>query len=76
MDAAVAAARKGFLEWRDVAPLKRACILREIAAIIRRHGDELALIDSLNCGNPYSEMKGDATVAAAQMDSSPGSSPR
>ncbi|MWD28717.1 aldehyde dehydrogenase family protein [Aquicoccus sp. SCR17] len=68
VDAAVAAARKGFLEWRDVAPLERARILKEIAAIIRQHGDELALIDSLNCGNPYGEMKGDATVAAAQMD--------
>ena len=66
--AAVAAARAGFLEWRDVAPLERARILKEIAAIIRKHGDELALIDSANCGNPYGEMKGDAQVAAMQME--------
>ena len=67
-DAVVARARKGFLEWRDVGPLERARILKEVAALLRRHGDELALIDAANCGNPYTEMRGDATIAAAQMD--------
>ena len=68
VDAVVARARKGFLEWRDVVPLERARILKEVAALLRRHGDELALIDAANCGNPYTEMRGDATIAAAQMD--------
>lgn len=68
VDAAVAAAREGFAEWRDVAPLERARILREIAAILRHNGDELALIDAANCGNPVSEMRGDAIIAAAQME--------
>ncbi len=68
VDAAVAVARRGYLEWRDVAPLERARILKEIAAIIRRNGDELALIDAANCGNPYGEMKNDSVVAAAQME--------
>ena len=67
-DAVLARARKGFLEWRDVVPLERARILKEVAALLRRHGDELALIDAANCGNPYTEMRGDATIAAAQMD--------
>ncbi|SLN09699.1 NAD/NADP-dependent betaine aldehyde dehydrogenase [Roseivivax jejudonensis] len=68
VDAAVATARKGFLEWRDVAPLERSRILKEIAARLRAHGDELAMIDAANCGNPYTEMRGDATIAAAQME--------
>ncbi|MGR3455497.1 MULTISPECIES: aldehyde dehydrogenase family protein [Pseudooceanicola] len=67
-DAAVKAAQKGFREWRDVKPLERARILKEIAALLRRHGDELAMIDSANCGNPYTEMRGDAGIAAAQME--------
>jgi len=67
-DAAVKAARQGFLEWRDVKPLERARILKEIASLLRKHGDELALIDAANCGNPYSEMRGDAAIAAAQME--------
>lgn len=68
VDAAVAAAQVGYLEWRDVAPLERARILREIARLLRVHGDELAMIDAANCGNPYTEMRGDATIAAAQME--------
>lgn len=68
VDAAVAAARVGFLQWRDVLPLERARILKEIAARLRLHGDELAMIDAANCGNPYTEMRGDAGVAAAQME--------
>ena len=68
VDAAVAAAGKGFEEWRDVAPLERARILKEIAALLRKHGDELAMMDAANCGNPYTEMRGDAAIAAAQME--------
>lgn len=68
VDEAVRTARKGFFEWRDVKPLERARILKEIATLLRKHGDELALIDAANCGNPYTEMRGDANFAAAQMD--------
>lgn len=68
VDSAVTKARQGFAEWRDVVPLERARILKEIAALLRRHGDELALIDAANCGNPYTEMRGDAAIAAAQME--------
>ena len=68
VDAAVAAARRGFAEWRAVVPLERARILRQIAALLRQHAGELALIDAANCGNPVREMEGDARVAAAQLD--------
>jgi betaine-aldehyde dehydrogenase len=67
-DAVVARARAGFLEWREVVPLERARILKEVAALLRLHGDELAMIDAANCGNPYTEMRGDAAIAAAQME--------
>ncbi|MFK5980687.1 MAG: aldehyde dehydrogenase family protein [Rhizobiaceae bacterium] len=68
VDNAVAAARRGFLEWRDVVPLERARILKEIAVILRKNARELATIDAANCGNPVKEMMGDANIAAAQMD--------
>ena len=68
VDKAVAAAREGFLVWRDVAPLERARILKEIARILRDNHRELATIDAANCGNPVAEMMGDANVAAAQLD--------
>src|SRR5437763_4676154 len=68
VDAAVTAARRGFVEWRAVPPLERARCLRRIAELVRQHADELALIDAANCGNPVREMTSDAMVAAAQLD--------
>jgi betaine-aldehyde dehydrogenase len=68
VDAAVAAARRGFLEWRAVAPLERARTLRRIAQLLRDHADELAAVDAANCGNPVREMVSDAMVAAAQVE--------
>jgi betaine-aldehyde dehydrogenase len=68
VDAAVAAARRGFAEWRAVPALERARILRRIAEVVREHAAELALIDAANCGNPVREMQSDAMVAAAQLD--------
>jgi betaine-aldehyde dehydrogenase len=68
VDAAVAAARSGFRAWSAVAPLERARVLREVAARLRSHAAELALIDAANCGNPVHEMTSDAAVGAAQID--------
>jgi betaine-aldehyde dehydrogenase len=68
VDAAVAAAQRGFVEWRAVAPQERARILRRIAAILRENAAELALIDAANCGNPVHEMTSDAMVAAMQLE--------
>jgi len=68
IDAAVAAAKVGFKEWRHVLPLERAKILRRIAEILRQNANELAMIDAADCGNPVREMVSDAMVAAAQME--------
>src|ERR1700754_5319618 len=45
VDAAVAAAKKAFKEWRHVLPLERAKMLRRIAEVLRKHAQELAMID-------------------------------
>ncbi|HKS85111.1 MAG TPA: aldehyde dehydrogenase family protein, partial [Pseudolabrys sp.] len=68
VDAAVAAAKIAFAEWRRVLPLERAKILRRIAEILRQNADELAMIDAADCGNPVKEMVSDAMIAAAQME--------
>jgi betaine-aldehyde dehydrogenase len=68
IDAAVAAAKAGFKEWRRVLPLERAKILRRIAEILRQNANELAMIDAADCGNPVREMVSDAMIAAAQME--------
>jgi len=66
--AAVAAAKKAFDDWRNVLPLERARMLKRIAAILREHAEELAMIDAADCGNPFAEMVRDATVGAAQIE--------
>src|SRR5882724_10305292 len=66
--AAIAAAKAAFREWRRVAPVERAKMLRAIAQVLRQNGDELAMIDAADCGNPYSEMLRDANMGAAQLD--------
>src|SRR6266851_7598213 len=68
VDAAVAAAARGFAEWRAVLPLERGRILRRMAEVLRKNAAELAMIDAANCGNPVREMTSDAMVAAAQLD--------
>jgi betaine-aldehyde dehydrogenase len=68
IDAAVKAAKTAFKDWRRVPPLERAKMLKEIARVLRDNAGELAMIDSADCGNPLTEMMGDANVAAAQID--------
>jgi betaine-aldehyde dehydrogenase len=68
VDAAVAAAKAAFQHWRNVLPLERAKILREIARLLRENARELAMIDAADCGNPVTEMTSDAMIAAAQME--------
>jgi betaine-aldehyde dehydrogenase len=68
VEAAIAAAERGFKTWRAIAPLERARLLRRIAEVLRQNAEELALIDAANCGNPVREMTSDALVAAAQLE--------
>ncbi len=68
VDRAVKAAYHGFQTWRAMKPLERAKILREAAQLVRKHGRELALIDSANCGNPIREMVRDADFGAAFIE--------
>ncbi len=68
IDAAVAAARAGFAQWRRTPPLERGRILREAAAIVRANAAELALLDATDCGNPVREITVDVMIGAALLD--------
>jgi betaine-aldehyde dehydrogenase len=67
-EAAIAAAKAAYREWRRVHPQERAKMLRKIADVLRKYGDELAMIDAADCGNPFAEMVRDANAGAAQLD--------
>ena len=68
VDAAARAAHAAFATWRRMPPRERAAVMRAIAARLREHADELALIDAANCGNPVREMVPDVHAATAQLD--------
>lgn len=52
VDGAVKSARRAFQAWRDRSPRERGQILREVAAHIRKHVDELAEIEAREVGKP------------------------
>ena len=57
VEQAVKAARRAFDsgKWSELAPLARGRILKRFAALIREHGDELALLETLDAGKPIGD---------------------
>jgi betaine-aldehyde dehydrogenase len=68
VDAAISAAHAAFAAWSKTKPLERAALLRQAAAILRDHAEELAMLDALNTGNPVAEMVNDARIAAGSIE--------
>jgi gamma-glutamyl-gamma-aminobutyraldehyde dehydrogenase len=54
IDRAVQSARKAFESgvWRDADPAKKKKVLLRFAELIREHGEELALLETLDVGKP------------------------
>lgn len=65
---AVASAHRAFKVWSRVKPLERAALMKRVAAVLRDHAEELALLDSANCGNPIRAMVRDVHEGAARID--------
>ena len=65
-DLAVAAARRAFDEgpWPATPALARARLLLRLADLLDEHADELARLETLNCGKPLRESLFDMTDAA------------
>jgi betaine-aldehyde dehydrogenase len=68
VDAAVQAAHAAFPAWAATPPVERGRYLRKAAAVLREHAKPLALLDSLNNGNPVSALAMDAGFAADCLD--------
>src|SRR5215467_2235114 len=63
VNSARAAFRKG--SWSQLAPAKRKKVLLRLADLIREHGDELALLETLDVGKPITDsVKVDIPAAA------------
>ena len=66
--AVIAAAQSGARIWRDVPPLERARILKEMASIVRANARELALLDTMGNGNPIAATERSALFTAHQLE--------
>jgi malonate-semialdehyde dehydrogenase (acetylating)/methylmalonate-semialdehyde dehydrogenase len=59
VDAAVAAAKKAFDEWREVSLIRRARVMFALRDLVERHLDELAGIVADEHGKVFSDAKGE-----------------
>jgi ABC-type molybdate transport system permease subunit len=67
VDAAVRAADAAFDSWSQTAPKDRSLLLLKLADAIEAHGEELAKLESDNCGKPYSAALNDEIPAIADV---------
>ncbi|WP_321850777.1 gamma-aminobutyraldehyde dehydrogenase [Pseudomonas paraveronii] len=67
VDAAVRAADAAFESWSQTAPKDRSLLLLKLADVIEAHGEELAKLESDNCGKPYSAALNDEIPAIADV---------
>jgi betaine-aldehyde dehydrogenase len=67
IDVAVDAAHSSFPQWRDAGPSHRGAVVRRIADLIDEHGEELALLDTLDTGVPLTAMRRDVSLTVEQI---------
>ena len=68
LDRAVHAAQAAQRDWAQTRPLQRTRLMREAAAIVRAHAQELALLDARDSGNPLKGMLFDVELGATLME--------
>ncbi|MCP8465728.1 gamma-aminobutyraldehyde dehydrogenase [Pseudomonas sp. ZM23] len=67
VDTAVRAADAAFDGWSQTAPKDRAMLLLRLADRIEEHAEELARLESDNCGKPYAAALNDEIPAIADV---------
>lgn len=67
VDAAAQAADAARASWRETPPTERAERVRALADLIEAHGEELALLDTVDAGSPISNSRADVATAVAQL---------
>lgn len=68
LDRALAAADRGWRQWRQADAWTRSAALRKIAGITRDRADEIAAVLTEEQGKPLAEAKGELAAAADQFD--------
>jgi len=68
LDRALAAAQRGFVQWRDVSAHQRCAILRRAAALLRERADGIARNLTQEQGKPLAEARGEVLAAAEILE--------
>lgn len=68
LDRALAAAQRGFVQWRDVSAHERALIMRRAAGLLRERADSIAANLTQEQGKPLSEARGEVTAGAEILE--------
>ncbi|MEK1939955.1 MAG: aldehyde dehydrogenase family protein, partial [Pseudomonas sp.] len=67
VDAAVRAADAAFDSWSQTAPKDRSLLMLKLADVIDANAEELARLESQNCGKPYNAALNDELPAIADV---------
>ncbi len=65
---AVEAGKKASAEWRRVSTRERGRLVRALGDVLRKHREELALLDAIDAGNAYTYMLADVDFAADAIE--------
>lgn len=68
LDAAIAAAERGFATWRATPAVARAALMRKAGNLIRERAGDIARIMTMEQGKPLAEAKGETMLAADVID--------
>lgn len=68
LDAALAAAQKGFETWRRTSPLERSKVLRRVGELARERAKDIGRNITLDQGKPLAEGVGEVTMCADHAD--------
>lgn len=72
VERAVTAAERTLAEWRRTPARDRAAVVRSLAARITESAEELAMLESLDTGNPLVAMRADIAKGVRQMNEAAG----
>lgn len=68
VDAAVQAGQKAFPAWERLSVRERGAHLREFGRLISSHADELAMLDTVDSGNPLGAMRREAAISVEHIE--------
>ncbi|MEI9931209.1 MAG: aldehyde dehydrogenase family protein [Rhizomicrobium sp.] len=68
LDEALAAAERGFAEWRRVPPIRRENIMLDAARLLRARAEEIAHSIALDQGKPIAQGRAEVIVAAERIE--------